>query len=164
MIEIKTANTDDEIRAITDTAAVIWHEWFTPLIGEAQVEYMLDKFQSYRAVKKAVDEDGYCYYYGTDKEKCVCYCGIHNEGGGRVFLSKLYVMKEYRRRGYAGMMLKHMLNQNPDCREVYLTVNKHNDIAIAVYKAMGFELTDSVVTDIGGGFVMDDYIFTLRIK
>ena len=45
-------------------------------------------------------------------------------------------------------------------KSVYLTVNKHNDRAVAVYKKIGFELTDSVVTDIGSGFVMDDYIFT----
>jgi ribosomal protein S18 acetylase RimI-like enzyme len=41
---------------------------------------------------------------------------------------------------------------------MYLTVNKYNEHAIDVYKHYGFEIVDSVVTDIGKGFVMDDYI------
>ena len=44
-------------------------------------------------------------------------------------------------------------------KQVYLTVNKHNDHAIAVYKKTGFKVIDEVVTDIGNGYVMDDYIF-----
>ena len=41
---------------------------------------------------------------------------------------------------------------------MYLTVNKYNEHAIDVYKHYGFKIVDSVVTDIGNGFVMDDYI------
>ena len=39
-----------------------------------------------------------------------------------------------------------------------LSVNKRNAKAIAAYKRNGFVIAESVVTDIGGGFVMDDYI------
>ena len=41
---------------------------------------------------------------------------------------------------------------------VYLTVNKGNKRAIRAYEKSGFSITESVVTDIGHGFVMDDYI------
>ena len=41
---------------------------------------------------------------------------------------------------------------------IYLTVNKKNFHAIEVYKYFGFHQTDAVVTDIGSGFVMNDYI------
>jgi len=37
-------------------------------------------------------------------------------------------------------------------------VNKRNVRAIKAYQRNGFEIADSVVTDIGGGFVMDDYV------
>jgi ribosomal protein S18 acetylase RimI-like enzyme len=39
-----------------------------------------------------------------------------------------------------------------------LTVNKRNSKAIAAYQRNGFAIMDSVVVDIGGGFVMDDYV------
>ena len=41
---------------------------------------------------------------------------------------------------------------------MYLTVNKHNDIAIRAYEAKGFETIEAAETDIGEGFIMDDYI------
>ncbi len=41
---------------------------------------------------------------------------------------------------------------------VYLTVNKHNRHAIDVYIKKGFRMVGEAVTDIGSGFVMDDYI------
>ena len=46
---------------------------------------------------------------------------------------------------------------------VYLTVNKHNDHAIEVYKKTGFVIVDEAVTDIGSGYVMDDYIFEYEL-
>jgi ribosomal protein S18 acetylase RimI-like enzyme len=39
-----------------------------------------------------------------------------------------------------------------------LTVNKRNSKAIAAYERNGFTITESIVVDIGGGFVMDDYV------
>lgn len=41
--------------------------------------------------------------------------------------------------------------------ELWLTVNKHNAGSIAFYEKMGFRKTAALVTDIGGGFVMDDW-------
>ena len=43
------------------------------------------------------------------------------------------------------------------CRELWLTVNKHNTGSIAFYERMGFRKTGALVTDIGHGFVMDDW-------
>ena len=43
------------------------------------------------------------------------------------------------------------------CRELWLTVNRNNTGSIAFYERMGFRKTDELVTDIGNGFVMDDW-------
>jgi len=42
-------------------------------------------------------------------------------------------------------------------------VNKRNAKAIAAYQRNGFVIADSVVTDIGHGFVMDDFIMTKKL-
>jgi len=42
-------------------------------------------------------------------------------------------------------------------RELWLTVNKDNAGPIAFYQRVGFAIAGPVVTDIGGGFAMDDY-------
>ena len=59
------------------------------------------------------------------------------------------------------MMLKKVFEEARNCgkKRVYLTVNKHNDHAVEVYKKTGFVIAKEAVTDIGNGYVMDDYIF-----
>lgn len=39
-----------------------------------------------------------------------------------------------------------------------LNVNKHNAVAIAAYERCGFRIASGVEIDIGGGFVMDDWV------
>ena len=46
---------------------------------------------------------------------------------------------------------------------MYLTVNKYNEMGIRAYQAKGFETIESVETDIGRGFIMDDYVMEKRI-
>ena len=48
-------------------------------------------------------------------------------------------------------------------KAVYLTVNTGNARAVRAYEKFGFTRTDHTVTDIGSGFVMDDYIYEYRI-
>jgi RimJ/RimL family protein N-acetyltransferase len=48
-------------------------------------------------------------------------------------------------------------------RRLILSVNKRNTKAITAYKRNGFAIVESVVTDIGGGFVMDDYVMAKEL-
>jgi ribosomal protein S18 acetylase RimI-like enzyme len=67
---------------------------------------------------------------------------------------------DHQRKGYGGMLLERALAiaRGHDCATLMLAVNKHNRNAIAAYNKYGFRIAESVVKDIGGGFVMDDYI------
>jgi ribosomal protein S18 acetylase RimI-like enzyme len=47
--------------------------------------------------------------------------------------------------------------QAQGCDLITLTVNKHNAQTLAIYQRLGFTVEDAIVTDIGGGFVMDDF-------
>lgn len=55
------------------------------------------------------------------------------------------------------------------CREqglvaLYLTVNRENAGSIAAYLAMGFRKVREQVTDIGEGYVMDDFIMEKAVE
>ena len=69
MIQINRATDSFQFRQISDLAAIIWAEHYTPIIGADQVIYMLDKFQSVDAIKKQILE-GSEYYVLTHE-------GIH---------------------------------------------------------------------------------------
>lgn len=157
-MHIEKATTEEDLHKIAELAEIIWHQHFTPIIGKEQVIYMVDKFQSFPALKEQLTS-GYEYYRIFNQDDFCGYCGIHPENG-KLFLSKLYLKKEARGRHLASQTFDFLKQL---CRErglsaIWLTCNKHNDNTLAVYRHLGFKTVDTQVTDIGNGFVMDDYI------
>ena len=152
------AETDGQIQEIADLAKVIWQGHFTPIIGMEQVQYMVDKFQSFSALKEQVAK-GYEYYQIFVREEFCGYCGIHPENG-KLFLSKLYIKKESRGQHLATQALAFLeeLCRARGLISIWLTCNKHNENSLAVYRHLGFQTIDTQEADIGGGFIMDDYI------
>ena len=59
---IQSAKTDEQIKDIANLAEIIWNQHFTPIIGKEQVDYMVEKFQSYPAIKNQITKDGYEYF------------------------------------------------------------------------------------------------------
>ena len=98
--QVRKAETDQQIREIADLANVIWNEHFTPIIGREQVEYMVEKFQSYPALKEQIAE-GYEYYQIIHDGESCGYTGIHPGEDNRFFLSMLYIKTESRGRTLA---------------------------------------------------------------
>ena len=161
MITVKKAVTDTDFREIAELADTIWNEHFTPIIGDAQVEYMLKKFQSYEVLTDITSNQGYIYYMAYDDGEFCGYTGIHPEEN-EIFLSKIYVEKSHRGKKISKEMINTVKREFPSYTRLWLTVNKHNDNSVAAYKKMGFRIIDEQCADIGGGFVMDDYIMEYR--
>ena len=63
-------------------------------------------------------------------------------------------------------MLEFIVNyaKNGKLKSIYLNVNRNNDLAINVYKSLGFVIIREEKNDIGNGFFMDDYVFEYEIK
>lgn len=157
------AQTSNQIQEIASLAQIIWHEHFTPIIGIDQVEYMLDKFQSTGALTSQI-ESGYEYYQLYDEGDFCGYCGIHPENS-KLFLSKLYLKKEYRGRHLATkafLFLKNLCLER-GLSSIWLTCNKYNENTLSVYKHFGFQIVDTQEADIGNGYIMDDYILEYTI-
>ncbi|MDE5558616.1 MAG: GNAT family N-acetyltransferase [Ruminococcus sp.] len=165
MISIKKINTLIELHKIAVLAEEIWHECFTDIISEEQIDYMVENFQSFKAMKNQVINQGYYYLAVRNDDELCGYIGVKPENDDRFFLSKLYLCKDMRGKGIATEMLRRVFGEarNIGKKSVYLTVNKHNTHAIEVYKKTGFSVIESVITDIGGGFVMDDYVMEYKL-
>ena len=171
-IPVKTA-VDQEMLA--RMAGQIWREYWPARIGEAQTEYMVEKFQSLQAIKRDMAENDYEYGFlvatehdedGSEKS-IVGFTGGHNEPEtNRFFISKIYLFADARGHGYARRVVEFYedLCFARGLDAMYLTVNKYNELGIRAYQGTGFETIDSVETDIGEGFIMDDYIMELRVR
>lgn len=149
----------EQIRELAALAEEIWRQHFTPILKEGQVDYMLDKFQSESAMKKQMEEEGYRYFFIEDESGPVGYTGIKRDNG-KLFLSKLYLRKAHRGKGYASQAFAFLeeICKKEGLSAIWLTVNRFNYDTIAVYKKKGFLTLREQVADIGNGYMMDDYI------
>ena len=144
--------------AVEDLARVIWEEHYTPIIGAEQVEYMLRIFQSAEAVEKQIQEGMQYYLVGLGSVP-VGYLAFNLEPK-ELFLSKIYVLKEKRGAGLGRASMEFVESKARDLgrNAISLTVNKNNSHSIRAYEKMGFVNLEAIETDIGSGFVMDDYL------
>lgn len=157
--------TEEEIPALAAMAKEIWEEHFTPIIGSAQVAYMLEKFQSAHAIREAVQNEGYQYYFFCLDGEAAGYLGIVPKEDGSLFLSKIYLKKAYRGRkiARAGIGFLADLCREKGFHKIWLTCNRENKNSVAAYQKMGFVIAYEQDADIGNGFQMNDYIMEKQI-
>ncbi|HPT15706.1 MAG TPA: GNAT family N-acetyltransferase [Kiritimatiellia bacterium] len=154
--KLERVETPSQIAAIAALAEEIWMPHYAPIIGAAQVRYMLAKFQSPAAIARQIAAEGYEYYFAPDAGYLAL---VPDPARKSMLLSKIYVKADLRRSGLGRTMVAFAERRCAECgcTELWLTVNRHNAGAIAFYERMGFRKTREVATDIGGGFVMDDW-------
>jgi ribosomal protein S18 acetylase RimI-like enzyme len=164
MIRINIANSVSDYSIIEKLANTIWREYYIPILGLMQVEYMLAKYQTSSTIATQV-EQGYKYFVITYEQIPVGYISIKKEKDS-LFLSKIYILKNYRGRkiGKTAMQFIYDKAKNMDCNKVVLTVNKHNSNSINAYVKLDFKNLGAIVKDIGNGFVMDDYQMEKTLK
>lgn len=157
--------TEEQIRILAQVADIVWHDAFKEIITLDQIEYMIEKFQSFNALSEAINKNNYIYYLIKIDNNVAGYTGIHEENE-KLFLSKLYILREYRGKKIATKAFEFIetLARNKKLKSVWLTVNRNNTHAIEVYKHKGFVVTRKQIADIGNGFVMDDFVFEKEIK
>ncbi len=160
MIHFTEVTSEQEIADVSSLAQEIWQEHYLPIIGQKQIDYMLEKFQSKEAIKTQLS-DGYKYYIVNDNKHFIAYLAVlPNIEGSSLMISKFYVKKSERGFGVGKQMLKFIeaLSFQQKINKIWLTVNKYNQDTIASYLHMGFIDKRSIVQDIGGGFIMDDLL------
>ena len=152
-----------QVAEVESLAKEIWTEHYTSIIGAGQVEYMLGKFQSREAIGRQIRDEGFLYFLIQGENGLPAgYMGVVPRAKtGELFLSKVYIKSAYRGKGMAREALRfiEILAADMNIFRITLTVNRNNRAAIQAYTSMGFLKTGSIITDIGSGFVMDDYIF-----
>jgi len=150
-------STSNEINEVVKIARDIWTEYYPPIIGIDQVEYMLDNYHSKDAITNEITRDSYAYYLIKDKNRIIGYIGIQLKGD-YLFLSKIYILSNERGNGVgkASMNFIKDLAQKNKMNKISLTVNKNNTESIAAYYRLGFIKTGDICVDIGGGYEMDD--------
>jgi len=165
MIDLVRVETEDAIHSVAGLADEIWNEYFPGIISQAQVDYMVEKFQSSNAIRAQLTA-GYQYYLLDNGRANVGYIALlpHNRQEG-MQISKFYILKHWRQHGIARQVLMQVMEISRiyGFTRIFLTVNKFNQPSISAYEKTGFTKTGELTSDIGSGYVMDDYVMEIAI-
>ena len=150
-----------DVGLVRRLADEIWREYYPGIVPLAQIDYMLEHGYSEAALGRFVRDEGAGLAILHAEARPAGFAAWYRPGEpATTKLDKLYVHPRHQRRGYGAMMVGRACEvaREQGCSRLALAVNKNNRSAIAAYLKHGFRIDDAVVKDIGGGFVMDDYI------
>lgn len=148
-----------QIKKVEEIARIVWSQHYAQILEQGQIDFMLEKYQSAEAIERQIQQDGYAYYIiSSDGKECGYFAFTMDKE--TLFLSKIYVMENYRKQGIASQTINFLRNIciEQNLCAIWLTVNKNNEGSIQAYQHLGFQKVRSQTTDIGEGYVMDDYI------
>lgn len=161
-----TASLRAEIAAL---AHVIWHQHYVPIIGQAQVDYMLTHGYSDETLAEE-QNNGTHFTLARRGDRSIGFASVSPptaEQPSAAWLDKLYVLQDARNLGVGRRLVIRAAEQATTlwgADRLALRVNRENDLSISAYRALGFETLTTDIKDIGNGFVMDDYIMTAPLN
>ena len=152
----------DEAKELADMAREIWMEYYSTFLDTDLPRYVVTTFQSEEAIRQQI-RDGYLYSFIMVGDKKAGYFCIVPEGDS-LFMSKLYILKDLRGKGFGSRTLDEIIEKGREMRmkRVYLRVNKENGPSIGIYSHKGFVVAEALKEEIGDGFFLDDYLMEYR--
>lgn len=162
---IKPVQTSKAIKTVAHLAHKIWNLHYVPIIGQQQVDYMLDKFQDEEAIKDQI-ENGYDYFIIEHQKKPCGYLAlVLNNDDMKMMISKIYIDSDFRNLNLGSQLMDFSIDEakKRGSKLIWLTVNKNNRKSIEWYQKRGFTIKENIKIDIGNSFVMDDYLMELPL-
>ncbi len=174
--------THNQIVELSKMASEIWNEYWPAIIGQDQTNYMVEMFQSEKALTNDIQNNNYRYWILRDETgRAVGYTGgateeitgdtdhdehishspaIDAKFPTRFFISKIYLYASERGKHYSSQVLDFYskLIVDEGLPAMYLTVNRDNEMGVRAYLGRGFYTIEDVDNPIGEGFVMTDHI------
>ncbi|MDB6075979.1 MAG: Ribosomal protein acetylase RimI [Verrucomicrobiaceae bacterium] len=151
---------EEGLPVVRELAQAIWPRVYPGIISEAQIAYMLELRYDLAALRGDLNK-GVRFALIKSGDDAIGFTAFEPRlAAEEAFLHKLYLLPEFAGKGVGAESLKWVTEQarSLSLRRLRLFVNKHNTSAIRAYQRAGFGFEKDVITEIGGGFVMDDYV------
>jgi ribosomal protein S18 acetylase RimI-like enzyme len=164
MILLKKAKESD-IAIIQEIAKITWGPTYVPIIGQEQVDYMLDKMYS-KAALESQFINGHQFLIAEQGSKNIGFVSYAAEPdvAGLFHLHKLYVLPAAHGQGVGKFLINEVVNKVRETGGQYLRLNvNRNNKARDFYERAGFIIKETVDIEIGNGFYMNDYIMEKAI-
>ena len=160
LVRVETDAQSAEARAVAEAT---WPRTYAGIISPEQISYMVERMYSPEAIRRdAADGSPFFLLRADGRTAGVCsFDETKRDADGAAELHKLYVLPPYWGRGVGRWALDEISDRlrRAGVPSVWLRVNKRNERARKAYRAAGFAQERALVVDIGGGFVMDDFVY-----
>jgi oxygen-independent coproporphyrinogen III oxidase len=155
--------TPADIPLLQRLAGEIWRAHYPTIISVEQIDYMLARMYAAEVIEKELRAGTSWELIRRNGEAVGFLSYSHEPAAAALNLHKLYLGVAHHGQGLGQAGLRRVMEVAAarGAREVSLYVNKKNGKAIRAYQRAGFVIAEPVVTDFGGGFVMDDYRMTV---
>ena len=161
---------EDDIAALSALAREIWRAHYPGIISAAQIEYMLNERYTEAVIREELTRRDLWWYVllldGTMTGYTSYFWADRVNVRDTIKIDKLYLHQRAQRQGYGGMLVDHVARRmaGQGCKRLTLAVNRNNKAAIAAYNKHGFQIVETSLKQIGGGFWMDDYIMVKSVN
>ena len=159
---IRFADTED-INTIGFLAQQTWPKAYGEILSQQQISYMLNLFYAPPALNEQMKKHRFVIAELNDEPVgFASYSSIDDTDTYK--LHKLYIIPDTQGKGIGKAMLDFVVDEikQTDAACLHLGVNRFNP-AVKFYEKLGFTKLKEEKTDIGNGFVMDDYIMELKL-
>ncbi len=149
-----------ELDLVKQLAIRTWNDHYVPIIGQAQVDYMLNLMYSRSSLEEQMMQKQHRFYLVVLADGAIPgFVSVHQEQEGDWFLNKFYILPGEAAKGLGTLVfeaLKHLLLP----KKITLTVNRQNYKSINFYFKNDFKISRVADFNIGNGYVMNDFVMT----
>lgn len=146
-----------ELPLIQAMANSIWQSYYPAIIGQEQVDYMINKFYSLPSLEQQMVTEKHLFYIVENNQAPVGFVSIKKEIDGSYFIPKFYINQQFASKGI-GQKVFDFLIQTHNPKRLRLTVNRQNYKAINFYFKLGFKIEKVANFPIDNDFVMEDFV------
>ncbi|MGN7819466.1 GNAT family N-acetyltransferase [Chitinophaga sp. 22536] len=159
MYRVKSTTVAD-IPVIQELTERIWRPTYQRILEPAQIDYMIDMMYSTAALTKQIAELNHKFIILQDDKRPIGYASYSTTDTEGVYkLHKIYLDSTYQGKGVGRFLLDTVIRQvkKLGATILELDVNRYNK-ARFFYEKMGFSTYKEKDTDIGNGYLMEDYV------
>lgn len=156
--------TSDDLKTIQSIAHRTWPATFGDILSTKQIDYMLGMMYTPAALIEQTNK-GHTFLILNDGNSDIGYVSYqHDYLPDTTKIHKLYVLPGNQGHGYGKKLIKSVeeIARQAEQERLRLDVNYQNK-AVGFYEYLGFVNIGRFNTDIGNGYLMEDYIFELGL-
>jgi ribosomal protein S18 acetylase RimI-like enzyme len=163
MIEVKPAKAKDLV-VIHQLAHEIWPSAYLEILGQEQLDYMLDKIYSLVSLQRQATVLHHQFVILFENGAPAGFASYSPHEDNSVYhLNKIYVLPSCQGKSLGKELLKYVVMQvkKTGATSLQLNVNRYNK-ALHFYEKQGFKIIREEDIDIGSGYFMNDYVMELQ--